>query len=200
MTPGALRQRHLEARQPVAVRRHRAQHVDVTGLGGMQIDAVEVIARLLGGNGETRAVDQVAQLARLQREGMRQIGLPGRGKVLARQGRKREHRAPRLDLDLTAVAGARNFDLGALGQLADDIVEHMYRRRGRARLADLGRDRIDDGQIHVGRGQRQPPRAGVDQNVGENRDGIAALDGTLYMGQGLEQRSAFDGQLHGVST
>jgi hypothetical protein len=139
-------------------------------------------------------------MAKRVREGVRQIGLPDRREILARQGREREHRAPRLDLDLAAVAGARQLDLGALGKLADDVVEHVHRRRGRARLADFGRHRVDDGQIHVGRSQRQPPFSGLDQDVGENRDGIAPLDGRLHVGQCLEQRSAFNGQLHGIST
>src|SRR3546814_15327506 len=55
----------------MAVGGHRAQHRQGVALGRVQEDAVQVVARHLGGDGKARAVDQVAQLACLQREGLR---------------------------------------------------------------------------------------------------------------------------------
>ena len=54
----ALRQRQLDLRQPVAVGRDRAQRLRLAGAGGVQIDAVEVVARLLGRDRELGLVDQ----------------------------------------------------------------------------------------------------------------------------------------------
>ncbi len=60
MTPGmlvgAFGQRHLDTRQAMAVGGHRAQASGLlAGVMGMQIDAVQVIAGLLGGDGEAGA-------------------------------------------------------------------------------------------------------------------------------------------------
>ncbi len=57
-------QRQLDLRQPVAVGRHRAQRLRLAAAGGVQIDAVEIVARLLGRDRELRLVDQPLEVGR----------------------------------------------------------------------------------------------------------------------------------------
>ena len=52
-------------------------------------------------------------------------------------------------------------------------------------------------EIHVGGGQAERIGAGLEQDVGEDRDGVAPLDDALDMAQRLQQSAAFDGQFHG---
>ena len=65
---GALRQRQLHLRQTVAVGRDRAQGRRLGGAGGVQIDAVEVVARLLGRDRELGLVDQPFEVGGADRE------------------------------------------------------------------------------------------------------------------------------------
>ncbi len=73
----------------------------------------------------------------------------------------------------------------------------MRRRRGSAFAGDLSRNHLDDLEVHVGGGEREPSLLGPDHDVGENGDGVAALDHALNMSQGSEQRGAFDCEFHG---
>ena len=45
------------------------------------------------------------------------------------------------------------LELGAVGQLAHDIVEHVGGNRGRALLRHFGGDRLDDLDVEIGGGQ-----------------------------------------------
>ena len=65
---GARGQRQLGLRQPMAVGRHRAQRRLLAARGGVQIDAVQIVAGLLGGDGEARLVDQALQVRGGDRE------------------------------------------------------------------------------------------------------------------------------------
>ncbi len=61
--PGrALGQHHFDAGEAVPVGGDRAQHRDLVVLGGVQVDAVQVVAGLFGRDREAGAVDQAAQL------------------------------------------------------------------------------------------------------------------------------------------
>ena len=129
---GALRQRQLDLRQAVAVGRDRAQHLRLGGAGGVQIDAVEVVARLLGRDRELGLVDQPLEVGGGEREAVRHLAGGEIGKIALRQGLQREARAPGADRQHGAVAGGLEHDLRALRQLAHDLVEHVRRHRGRA--------------------------------------------------------------------
>ena len=106
-------------------------------------------------------------------------------------------RPPGAERELGGVSALVQLDLGALGQLPHDVVERVDGGGGGAGLADRGLDRVDDGDVHVGRGQGQAPLLGADQHVRQDRDGVAALDDVLDVGQGAEQDGALDGQFHG---
>src|SRR5690606_10725830 len=127
-------------------------------------------ARLLGRDGEARAVDQVLGLARLQLEGVRQVGRAGGRKVLSRQGRQVEAGPAGLKVQLAVAAGGE-LDLGAVGQLADDVVERVRRRRGRRRCRDRRLGLLNDGQVHVRGGQAELPVRRLQQDVRQDGNG-----------------------------
>ena len=62
MPAAPVRQRQLDLRQAMAVGRDRAQRLRLAGAGGVQIDAVEIVARLLGRDRELGLVDQPLEI------------------------------------------------------------------------------------------------------------------------------------------
>ena len=107
---------------------------------------------------------------------------------------KRER--PDLSASCDAVAGIERH-LGAVGQLAHDIVEDVGRHGGGAGLADLGRHRLGDLEVEVGRLQRQLAAVGAQQHVGQDRDGVAPLDDAVHVAEGVEEVRSLDGRAHG---
>ena len=77
--------RQLRLGQPVTVGRHCAQGLLLAALGGVQIDAVEVVARLLGGDGKARLVDQAFEVLGGDLELVAELARGKVGKVLRRQ-------------------------------------------------------------------------------------------------------------------
>ena len=195
---GALGQRHLDPGQAMAVGRHAAQHVGVARLGGMEIDAVQVVARLLVGDGEARAVDDALEVGRRDLEAVRQVALVHRREVGRRQALQGEARAAGADGEAVAVARGLELDLGAVGQLAHDLVEGVGGRGGGAGLGGVRVDRFGDGEVHVGRGEAEAALLGGDQHVRQDGDRVPAFDDTLHMGEGLQERCPFDRQFHGL--
>ncbi len=121
------------------------------------------------------------------------------GEILARQAGQFKARRAGADRQAAAFAG-QEFDLhlGAVRQLADDVVEHVGGRGGGAVAQDVGGQRLDDLDVQVGGGELQTGLARLDQDVGQDRDGVAALDHALDMVQRLEEGAAFDVDLHGL--
>ena len=126
-------------RQAMAVGRHRAQRRGLGGAGRVQIDAVEIIARLFGRDRELGLVDQPLEVGGRQRERMAHLAGGEIGEIAFRQGLQGEARAPGADREHGAVAGAFDHDLRALGQLAHDVVEHVRRHGGGCLPAKLRR-------------------------------------------------------------
>ena len=185
----------------MAVGRDSANHRHLVVLGRMQVDAVQVIARLLGRDRKPRAVDQAAQFGGRQCEMMRQLAGRHDRIILRRQAGEREGRTPRAQHHLVALADRLQFDLGAVAQLADDVVQRMRRHGGAPFALDTPRHALDDLQIHVGGAQRQlSARLRAQQDIGQNGNRGAPLDDALYMAQGLEKGGPFDGKLHGGCT
>ena len=181
----------------MAVGRHRAQHVDLVRFGGVEIDAVEVIARFLGRDRKAGAVDEALQVGRRHQEIMREVAARHQRIILGRKARQGEGGAPGAERHQPLVAGGLQFDLGAFAQLADDVVERVRRHGGGAGRRALSGERGDHFEIHVGRGERELGALGAQQHVRQDRDGVAPLDDALHMSQSAEQRGAFDGQFHG---
>ena len=163
---------------------------------GVQINAVEVIARLLGRDRELGLVDQPLEVLGGERELVRHLAGGKVGKIAFGQRLQGEPRAPGAQREARAVAGGLEQDLGAFRKLAHDVVEHVRRHGGGPGRADLGRDRLDDLEVEIGGLERELRLVRADQHVGENRDGIAPLHDPVHMAQGSQQLGALDGDFH----
>ena len=164
--------------------------------GGVQVDAVQVIARLLGRDRELGLVDQPLEIGGGELERMRHLAGGEIGEVAFRQGLQGEARATGAQRQHGAVAGALDDDLRALGQLAHDLVEHVRRHGGGAARRDLGGDAVGDFEIEVGGLQAELALVGLDQHVGENRDGVAPLHHAMHVAQRLQQFCTLDCNFH----
>src|SRR5262249_28715633 len=193
---GAGRAPALDRGKPMAIGRNRAQHQAVADTDGMEIDAVEVIPGLFGGNRELGLLNQTFEIGSADREFVGQFAGCKVRKITLRQGLQREPRAPRTNGDHGAVTRRLQHDLGALRQLADNLVEHMGRHRGGAAGVDLGCQSFGDFEIEIGSLQGELGNLGTQQHIGENWNRVATLDHAMHMGQRLEQVGAFDRNLH----
>ena len=193
---GAGRRRQLDLGEAMSVGRDRAQHDVGPGACDVQVDAVEVVARLLGRDRELGLLDQALEVGRGERELVRHVAGRDVGEVALRQGLQREARAPGPDGEHRAVARGLEHDLRALGELAHDLVEHVRRHRGDAARRDLAVDRLDHLEIEIGRLERKLCALGADQHVGENRDGVAPLDHAVDVGERSQELGALDRDLH----
>ena len=90
------------------------------------------------------------------------------------------------------------FHLRSVGQLADDLVQSGGRSGAGAVAGRAGRHVLDDGDLHVGGGERQLAVAHRDHDIGQDRDGVAALHHTLDVGQCLQQGGPVGLQHHGI--
>ena len=133
----------------MAVRRHRAQRRRVAASGGVQIDAVEIIAGLLGGDGELGLVDQALEVAGRKRKAVRHLADRQIGKVGLRQRLQGEARTAGADRQAGAVSQRFQRHLGAFGKLAHDLIKHVCRHGRRAGRPDLGRNCLGHFQIEV---------------------------------------------------
>src|SRR5262249_33645841 len=96
-----------------------------------------------------------------------------------------------------AVSPRLQLDLRPLGQLADNVVEHVRRHGGGTRLLHLGVQRLDDLDVEIGGLQLEPVLAGADQHVRQNRNGITALHHAVNVGEGPYELAPLDRDLHG---
>jgi hypothetical protein len=194
----AVRQRGLGLRQPVAVGRDRAQPRLAALAGAVEIDAVEIVPRLLGRDREAGLLDQPLQLLGVDVEGMAEIGRVERRKIGRRQ---------HLELEAGLAAGQDHApvfglefetDLRAVGELAHDIVQHMRRNSRSALRRHLGGKGLDDLDIEIGRGQDEFAAPPLDPHIGQDGDRVAALDDAGDMIERLGERASFDDQTHCV--
>ena len=95
-----------------------------------------------------------------------------------------------------AAFGEVERDLGAFGKLAHDVEQRLGRRGDRAGLLDLGLGRVRRLDVEVGGGEAQPVAFGLQQDVGQDRNGVPPLDHGLNVGQRTHQGIAVDGQFH----
>ena len=180
----------------MAVGRDRAQHRFAVDVDGVEENAVEIVARLLGRDRELGVLDQPLELDRREREAVRELARGEIGEVGRRQSLKGEARAAGAQDQLPRVAGGLEARLRALRQLAHDVVDHMRRNGRRAVLGDVGWNRLGSLEVEVGALQRQPAVPGLDQHVGEDRDGVAPLDDAMDVPKRFKQDRTLDGDLH----
>ncbi|MFK4607304.1 hypothetical protein ABIF57_006756 [Bradyrhizobium diazoefficiens] len=193
---GALGLDQVELGEAVAVGGDAAQGRGLGGAGGVQIDAVEIIARLLGRDRELGAVDQPLDVLGGERERMRHVAGGQIREVILRQRLEREARAAGADRQHGAVAVGLEHDLGAVRQLAHDVVEHVRRHGGGAGSRGFRGQGFRHLEVEVGRLQRQFRVLGPDQHIAEDRNRIAALDHAVDMAQRFQELRAFDRNLH----
>ena len=201
MPAGASRQRHLDARQPMAVGGDGAQHLARRRCRRMQVDAVQVVARLLGRDREARAVDEAAQLAAAswKRYGSSPAVMTGKSSS-GRQARVKRER-PQRSVSRLAAAGGVELDLrrprAACGRCRRACAPaRWWRRPSPTSAGDRSRRLSRSMSVAV---SAQLAVVGLDQHVGEDRDGVAPLDHALHMAERLQEGGAFDGELHGVT-
>ena len=76
-----------------------------------------------------------------------------RGEVVGRERLQRELRRPARDGEASLFAVPRKLDIGALGQLAHDVIEHMGGHGGGAFALGPHRHGLDQLHVEVGRGE-----------------------------------------------
>ena len=181
----------------MTVGRNCADDRDLVILCRMEVDAVEIVPGLLGRDCESCTVDQRPELARGQREIVRQLAAGHYRVVLWRQTLQGESRAARAQHHRVALAAGLDLDLRALAQLPDDVVEGV-RRRGRSAFSiNLDGNALDDLEIHIGGAQRQPSRFGAQQHIRQYRNCRAPFDHALHVGQRFKESRPFDDEFHG---
>ena len=125
--------------------------------GGVQIDAVEVVARLFRGDGKARLVDQALQVLGGDLELVAELAGGEIGKILRRQRLQREAGLAGAQRQALLLGVALDLHLGAVGQLAHDVVQHVRRHRHGAGLRDVGRRLVRHLALEVGRLELQRP-------------------------------------------
>ena len=104
-----------------------------------------------------------------------------------RQRLQRKARAAGEDRHALAITRLLEFELRTVGQLPHDVIEHMGRHRGGAGLRHFGGNALDDLDVEIGGGQLELTVASLEQHVGEDRNGVPALDDALHVGERLEE-------------
>jgi hypothetical protein len=147
------------------------------------------------GRGTVTRARRWPQRRRGKLEAGRQFALRDHREVVARQGRERE--AGAAGIDLHPPLGGDQLDLAAFGELADDVEQGVGGDGGRARLGDVGLDRLVDLQIEIG--GHQPQAAlflALDEHVRQDRNRVPALHHRVDVAEALEERGPFDRRLH----
>jgi hypothetical protein len=180
---GPLGQSEVDLGQTMPVGGDGAQRCSLGAAGRMQIDAVEIVAGLLGRDRKLRAIDQPLHIGGGERKRMRHVAGSQIGEIVFGQGLQREARTAGANRQHRAIAIAFQHNLRAFGQFAHDVVKHMRWHRGRAGGSGFRRQRLRYLKIEVGGLERQPGIFGADQNVTENRNRVAALDHTMDVAQ-----------------
>ena len=119
------------------------------------------------------------------------------GEVALGQALQLEARAARPQHQLARVAAHVERDLGAVGELADDVVQHMGRQGGAPVLGDIGLDFLGDFEVEIGGLELKRPSVGPNQDVAKDRDGGASLDDAVDVAERFQQRGAFECDFHG---
>ncbi len=158
----------------------------------MQVQAVQIVARLLGGDGEAGFVDQADQVAGVDGDPARQPFRRHHREIPGREDRQIEFRAAGGDLQPGIVGAEAQFDLRALGQFAHDLVESVGGRRDLSLAVNAARRFVDDLHVQVGGRESHGVAVGGQQHIGQDRDGVAPLHHALHVSQRFQQGRALD--------
>ena len=194
------RQRQLRLGQPMTVGGNGAQRGFLAARGGVQIDAVEVVARLLGGDGKARLVDQALQVARGDVELVVELARGEVGEILRRQRLQGEARMSRAERQPLLLDVALDLHLGPVGQLAHDVVQDVGGHRHRAGLRHVGRRLLLHLALEVGGLELQAIARCLEQHVRQNGNGRAPLDHARHVTECPHQLTALNHQLHALAS
>jgi hypothetical protein len=194
--PSAPAGAEIDLSQTMAVGRNRAQGELLSGSRSVQIDAVKIVARLLGRYRKLGLVDQPFEIRRGKHKLVRHVASGEVGEVAVGQRLQGEARATGADRHRGPVAGGLEHNLRAFRKLAHDFIEHVRRHGGHAARADLRRNRLDHLEIEIGGLERKLRAIGAHQDIGENRDRVAPLNYAMHMRERSEKIGAFDSHLH----
>ena len=193
---GARRRRGLDAGEAVAVGGDGAQHGRAIGLGGVEIDAVEIVARLFGRNRELGVVDEALEFDGGKLELVGEFAGGEIGEIGRRQALQEEAGAAGAQEKLAGAGVDFEADLRAVRKLSYDIVEDVGGDGGRAGDRDIGGGDFGRLQIEVGGFQFELAVFRLDQHVGQDRDRVAALHDAVDVAQRLQESGALDGDFH----
>jgi hypothetical protein len=196
MAASAVGQIGFGQSQAVAVGRHGAQRLAAIALGGMQMDAIEIIARLFGGDGEAGFVDQTRELARRSREADRKVLARHDREVARRQHRQIKARPARRQRQARIISAPLQRHLAAFWQFARNLIKRMSGRRDVPFLGDVRFRLLHDLHIQIGRRQAGEPVLRPDQHIGEDRNRVAPFHDGLHVSEGFQERGALNRQLH----
>ncbi len=118
------------------------------------------------------------------------------GEIALGQGLQREARPPGADHEDGAVARAFEHHLRAFRELAHDVVEHVGGHGRDAARRHIGRDRLEDFEIEIGRLEGELPALGANKHIGQDRNSAAPLDHTMDMRQRAQQLGPLDSDFH----
>ena len=195
---GAVRRRDLDAGEAVAVGGDGAHaRCEPPASMRVEIDAVEVVARLLGRDRELRLLDQALEIGGRQREAMRQVAGGEIREIALGQGLQHEARAAGADLHLAHVAGHFERHLRAV-RAACARCRRSCRPEpwwSRPRVMSAGIVSVTSMSRSVAFRRREPSSA-AQQHVRQDRNGVAALDDAVHVPQRLQQSGALNSNSH----
>jgi hypothetical protein len=181
----------------MAVGGDRAQHRFAGAVRhGVEEDAVQVIARLFGRDRKARLVDEAAEFGWLDLEARLEAVGRHRGKIAGRQDRQVQARFAGGDEEARIVAGNIELYGRAIGQLADEVIEIIRRRRRLAAALHFGRRRFGNLDVEIGSREAQAVALRGQKHVGQDRDRVAPLHDALHVIERFQERRALDGQPH----
>ena len=185
----------LDEREPVAI---GCDHPDVA-LGDLEVDAVQVVPGLVGGDGELGLLDHFQQLLRLDGDELDLLGAGKRRIVLGRLPDDVE--LGRAAGDLHPVVRLAPQDRGLLRQGAHDVVELLVLERDRSCFEHLRRMGPRDADLQIEGGDSQPPLPALrgrrlEEDAREDGHRALLLDDSLGPVEGAGELVDPDLQLH----
>ena len=162
----------------------------------MHIDAVQIVAGLFSGDGELRFIKQTSQHRSVGGEVGVILRCGHHRKILARQGCQREVRPAGLDGQATGRSIRIQRHQRPIGEFADNLMQGGGGNCGGTSALYLSGRFVDHLNIKVGGAEHHITALGLDEDICEDWNGVAALNHRLRLGHSLQKRCAFNADLH----
>ena len=153
-----------------------------------------VVAHVLLGHGERGALDQLLQTGLGHPHPLGGLDLVHRREIVRRQAGQGEPAATGRDRHL--VAGLRHRDLAAVRERPHDLEQLARRDRGFPVLGIV--DRLAGHHFHfqVGTRERQLAALDLDQQVGQDRQGLPPFDHVDHLRERFQEDFALQAEAH----